>query len=390
MFSKMNVASKKKLRIGIDARCLEWQRGAVARYLLNCFEYWSKNPVQHEYILYFQSQIPNDEILNQAGFSKRLISGPAFLRSRRILCEQILFPNALKKDKLDVFFAPWYTAPLFLKPPLVLALWDISYSTHPEHYSLSNCVSLGYFSRKSAKKAHHVITCSNYDASQISKFYSVEKNMISILRLAAESKFFPGDRAESIRKVVEKYHLPSKFLLSMGVIYSRRCVDKLILAFKNIIEQQPDLGFVVVGKNETSPYIDIAKEMQSLVDAGKGIYLKWLPEEDLVDFYRAAEYFICFSTVDGETIMLKEAMQCGTPVISSELLRGTIGNIGHIVADPNSPDEISVTLKKALSSEGKSRNQLSAEGLVWMQKFSWQDVANHTLKILETTAGVYK
>ena len=41
------------MKIGIDARCLEWGRGGVARYLINMLKIWPKITNKHHFILYF-------------------------------------------------------------------------------------------------------------------------------------------------------------------------------------------------------------------------------------------------------------------------------------------------------------------------------------------------
>ena len=54
------------MKIGIDARCLEWNRGGVARYLVNVLTDWALDEDSvHRYVLYFQNKIPDDSNSNQ-------------------------------------------------------------------------------------------------------------------------------------------------------------------------------------------------------------------------------------------------------------------------------------------------------------------------------------
>ena len=91
--------------IGIDARCLEWSRGGVSRYLVNMLQLWPEMMAQHKFILYFQNKIPEDDFLRHPFYELKLLKGPEFLKSRRIFAEQILMPRQLHKDKLDLFFS---------------------------------------------------------------------------------------------------------------------------------------------------------------------------------------------------------------------------------------------------------------------------------------------
>jgi glycosyltransferase involved in cell wall biosynthesis len=82
--------------------------------------------------------------------------------------------------------------------------------------------------------------------------------------------------------------------------------------------------------------------------------------------------------------MLKEAMQCGTPVISSSLLEGTIGGVGRIIKDPTNVHQTSLELKAALDMSDIERNRMIKEGLSWVSQFSWEKVAHKSLSFLES------
>ena len=65
------------IKIGIDARCLEWGRGGVARYLVNVLTDWALDKdSENRYVLYFQNKIPEDDFLKSDNFELRLIKGP--------------------------------------------------------------------------------------------------------------------------------------------------------------------------------------------------------------------------------------------------------------------------------------------------------------------------
>lgn len=372
------------MKIGIDARCLEWKRGGVSRYLINILKLWPQLTASHRFVLYFQNYIPDDDFLHHPIFELKLLKGPKVLRSHRILAEQFLMPSQLKSDNLDLFFATWYTAPLlYHSAKTVVAAWDISYSTHPKHYSLVHRISLGYFSRKSCERADGVITCSVFDAEQIEKYYAVSPQNILTVYLAADDRFKQERNHSEIDRVRKKYKLPSRFILSMGVIHNRRNVDVIINSFAQLKNEFQEFSLVVIGRNSTLPYIDIESMMRPMIQQGRALYLPWAEDEDLPALYQAAHTYICTSTVDGETIMLKEAMQSGTPVITSPLLRGTIGGHGLIIEEPQSLSNTIDILRTAMGDD-LERNHRIQEGVEWNRQISWERVANETLAFLES------
>jgi glycosyltransferase involved in cell wall biosynthesis len=372
------------LKIGIDARCLEWGRGGVARYLINMLKIWPKITTKHHFILYFQNYIPDDDFLRNPLFHLKLLEGPKFLRSHRILAEQFLMPNQLKKDNLNLFFATWYSSPLMYPGnKTIVAAWDISYSTHPKHYSWVHRISLGYFSRKSCERAAGVVTCSDFDAKQIEKYYVVPSKKILTVYLAADHRFKPKPDKKEITRVTEKYKLPSKFILSMGVIHNRRNIDVIINSFEQLKDEVRNYSLVVIGRNSTQPHIDIKGMMKKMIKEGRALYIPWFEDEDLPALYHAAHCYICTSTVDGETLMLKEAMQSGTPVITSPLLKGTIGGHGLIIKDPENVLNTTQVLRIATGQDFE-RNQRIKNGIKWTQNISWERAANESLAFLES------
>ena len=372
------------MKIGIDTRCLEWRRGGVSRYLISMLKLWPQLATKHRFILYFQNYIPDDDFLRHPNFELKLLKGPKVLRSHRILAEQFLMPSQLKSDKLDLYFATWYTAPLFYRSvKTVIAAWDISYSTHPKHYSWVHRISLGYFSRKSCERAAGVITCSEFDAEQIEKHYNVPPENILTVCFAADQRFKPERNQSEIDRVRKKYNLPSCFILSLGVIHNRRNVDVIINSFSQVKDDFPEFSLVVIGRISTNPYINIEGMMKQIIQEKRALYLSWIDDDDLPALYQAAHTYICTSTVDGETFMLKEAMQSGTPVITSPLLKGTIGGHGLIIEDPTSINNTIDILRIAMDQD-PGRDQRIEDGIKWNRQISWERAANESIAFLES------
>jgi glycosyltransferase involved in cell wall biosynthesis len=372
------------MRIGVDARCLEWPEGGPARYLVNMLKLWPQMNGQHRFVLFFQNRIPEDDFLHNGRFELVLMRGPKILKSRRIVGEQVLMPHYIRRSKVDLFFTPWYSAPLArCCPKKVVGCWDVSANTHPSHYTILERISFGFFSPRSCRQADGIITCSRYDARQIERYFGVPSQRIRVVAFAADNKFRPGDDPAQVEAFRRRCGFPQKYILYMGIIIKRRNVDVIIDAFTDICRDYPDVGLVVVGRNATIPFVDIEAKMRPLIDAGRGFYLRRAPEEDVVDFYRGAWYYISTSTTDGESLMLKEAMQCGTPVITSPLLEETVGGNAVILEDPTDRRQTADIFRRVIPDQGL-RNRCAAEGQQWMKTLSWERAARESLEFIET------
>lgn len=374
------------MKIGIDARCVEphWPIGGPGRYLLNMLKYWPRMAPQHQYVLFFQNQVPKADYLDYENVESVLIKGPRLLKSRRILGEQLLMPWALRKHKPDVYFTPWYSAPLVtFGVKVVVGAWDIACSTHPSHSTLSDIIAFAGFMPFSCRKADGLLTCSQFDARQIETHFGVPVERICVVPYAADEKFSPSDDFRHLASFRQKYGLPDQYILSMGVILTRRNVNVLIDAFMDVHAKYPNVGLVVVGKNLTMPHVDIEQMMKPLIKKGRGCYLIRAPEEDIVDFYRAAWYYVCTSTVDGESLMLKEAMRCGTPVVTSPLLKETVGGNAVILEDPTDRRQTAEVLERIFAVR-ELRDQYGRDGMRWMQALTWEKVAANSLRFIES------
>jgi|GEM_PF-2147904 len=376
------MATKKYINIGIDARCLEWQIGGVGKYLINFLKNLPNINTKYKFFLYFDSKIPDYDFLFHESFTLRIVKSPSFLKSRSTLKYLFFTANQVRKDDLDLFFCTWFWSPFFMgKIKKIVAAWDISFTSHPSHFSIRTRYISHFLSKKSCQKAEGVITCSEYDAQQISDFYGVSIDKICVVYLAADDCFDIRESKEQLDAIRRKYDLPNKFILSLGAIYTRRNIDKIIHAFHAIKDAYPDFGLVIVGKNHTQPYIDIIKLLNPLVKQKRAVYLGRIDDEELPSLYQAAYTYICTSTVDGETIQLKEAMKSGVPVITSTLLEKTIGGNGFIIADPTSIEETAAVIKHVINHNGNFE-ELIKNAVVWNNNISWKKISIKTLKFM--------
>ena len=136
-----------EMRIGIDARELCGKPTGVGRHLSGLLGAWSADPAasRHTFVLYAHDDITPRRFRtrNCAGFRAR--PAPAW--------EQFALPEAANADRLDVFFAPGYTAPLLLNTPTVLLVHDISFAAHPEWFRWKEGLRRRWLTRWSCEHA---------------------------------------------------------------------------------------------------------------------------------------------------------------------------------------------------------------------------------------------
>jgi glycosyltransferase involved in cell wall biosynthesis len=104
--------------------------------------------------------------------------------------------------------------------------------------------------------------------------------------------------------------------------------------------------------------------------------------------YTEANWYIQPSWYEGFGLPVLEAMQCGTPVVSS-----TGGSLTEIVGDaavtfdPKVQGALTVALEKALAMPESKRLELVAKGLHQASRFSWKQAAEETVKVYRSVVS---
>ena len=372
------------MKIGIDAHCLEEPRTGVGRYLINILEKAALTPhlkSNLQFYLYFKKQIPLDKILNNPIFTKRVLNLPGN-RSSFSIYFLLLLPWHLKKDRVDLAFFPSYMIPISYFGKSVITIHDLAYEAHPELFALRYRIPYRVFSRYGCYLAKKILAVSNFAKEEIIKYYHTDPDKIIVTYLGIDQKFKVIDNQGSLNQIKSKYQIKDKFIFYLGQIFNRRHVYESMMAFEKIAGQFKDYQFLIVGKNRTSPFIDIERAVKLINQKLKRqaiLRQQYVPEEDLVLLYNAAYLSFYLSDYEGFGLPPLEAMACATPVITSNLtaLKETAGPAAILIENPKNIDEIAQAIKKTLTDQAYY-HALVKNGLERVKFFSWQKCAETT------------
>lgn len=358
--------------IAIDCRMLEREKGGLYVILSNMLESLSGIDDGNIYHLFFDKLPDPLTVKKSKKFIYRKILGPLWLKRSFVFTTQILLPISLARDKFDLFYSPYYFGPIFSTAKKnIISPWDISYSTHPHHYSLKIRLLLHILSKLTCRRANGLVTCSEYDKDVIAKTYKIISNKIFVLPLSVDSYYFERVDDNNLRNYLMDCNIKkNKYILSIGTIYNRRNVDVLINAFKSISKDNPGLSLVVVGRNMTNPYINFEQLIFSNGLQRVVLHMERATDAELRMLYQGAMYTYCTSTVDGETIIIKESLASGTPVITNNLLINSVNGNAVICKDPTSVETVERTLHSAISNYDANLIQ-AMRGREYVKNLTW-------------------
>jgi glycosyltransferase involved in cell wall biosynthesis len=228
-----------------------------------------------------------------------------------------------------------------------------------------------------------IITVSEFSKKDILKFFPIDENKIFVTPLAADKKYTPIDKVYCRNFLRDTYKLTDPFILYLGGFSERKNVASALTAFSKVYKDlNKKYKLVIVGgyKDASQQLVKLTNELKIDSDV---IFTGFVPEEHLPIFYNGCDTFIYPSFYEGFGLPPLEAMNCGTPVIASNLtsIPEVVGD-GGILINPYDISEISFAIGNLLSNE-KLREELSYKALKRASEFSWQNTAHNTLKVYE-------
>jgi glycosyltransferase involved in cell wall biosynthesis len=232
------------------------------------------------------------------------------------------------------------------------------------------------------------VTCiSENTKNDFCNYTGMNPARVFVTPLAAAAHFFPVNNKNIIRETIKKYQIPDRpYLLSLCTLEPRKNLSFLIRCFAKIILENSsiDLNLVLVGVSgwKNNDIFKTAQKNPLLKD--RIIFTGYIPDEDLSAIYSGATAFIYPSLYEGFGLPPLEAMQCGTPVITSNTssLPEVVGDAG-IMINPTDEDALCQAILTIIQ-DSQLRKTLSEKGLERAQQFSWSKCAEETVKVYHT------
>lgn len=109
----------------------------------------------------------------------------------------------------------------------------------------------------------------------------------------------------------------------------------------------------------------------------------YFPHENFAKLYAGADACVFPATNEGVGLPILEAMACGIPVICSD--SGALKEVGGDVPlyfNSDNPDEIAASMQRVVE-DSELRSKMIQEGLVWSNKFQWENTIDQTLECIK-------
>lgn len=285
-------------------------------------------------------------------------------------------------EQSTLFHNICYT-PCNLQECQVITLFDLSHrlarETHPNH----RVQYLDRLMRELEQGKQQIITISHSVKNEISQHYAIDPGRIHVTPLAANSSYRP--RAESdCSAVLLKYGLLHRsFLLCVATLEPRKNLDAVLRAYQALPKGlQTEYPLVLAGARGWKDS-KLSRRMKKLQTEGLVKYLGYVAQADLPLLYSSAKLFVYPSLYEGFGLPLLEALQSGTPCITSN--QGALAEVSSGAAVEICPSEISA-ISDAISNllhNDQLCCKLVERGQQRAKIFSWDATIEKTWSVYE-------
>lgn len=348
------------MKIGIDGRDIgkKFLTG-TGRFTYNLIKALSKDESGNEYIVYFNQYSGLNSVPHN-------ISVRSIKEGNTVIWDQFKLAGHIKKDRIDIFFSPYYKIPVASRCLKIITIHD----------------TINIEKKKSVRKTHkfftdkadRIATVSEYSKQEIIKNLAIDENKIFVINQAISESFFPREK-EAIKDKVKKYGIRDKYILFVGNFSPHKNLKILVEAYKNIKKELiKEYQLIIVAKKPPGYSGEYEKE--------EGVkIIDFVEENDFPFLYSGASLFIFPSLKEGFGLPPLEAMACGCPVLSSDIptSRDNLGNAAMFF-DPYDKQMFSDKIEEFLIS-GESE-KLKTKGLERVKLFTYERMSKDFKTIL--------
>lgn len=364
------------MRIGIDARLYGARNRGIGQYIEQLITHLEKIDQNNDYFIFLKKE-------NWSDFQ------PANPRFQKVLAdyhwygfaEQIFFPFKIWRTKLDLMHFPHWNVPLFCPCPFIVTIHDLILFEYPDRRASTLPLALyqikyllhRFIVKNAARRAQKIIAVSSYTKQQIIKYLDVLPEKIDVI-------YEGGGMAPTACPATAIAPLP--YLLYVGSAYPHKNLERLILAFKEILKKNPQYSLILVGRNDF-----FCQKLKNFVEAmgltEKIIFWGEAASPDLKNIYQFASLFVFPSYAEGFGFPPLEAMANAVPVVSSNVASlPEILSQAALYFNPYSLNDIIEKIQEALDNQ-ELRTKLIQLGKQQIQKYSWTKCSQQTLAVYQ-------
>jgi len=298
-------------------------------------------------------------------------------------------PRVEWTTRFDAFFAPNYIPPATRTKGLVVTVHDLAFKILPETAPHANRFWHRYF-EDSLAQAAEIITVSEATRHDLCEIYDIQPERVTAILSGVDLDVFQRASDEAIASVRADFGIDGPYLLFVGGLEPRKNLRMLLRAFSHLpADIRPTLVLAgapvhwIPGGPEimTSAMRALPSEVSDRV-----VLTGYVSEAQKVALLSGAKALVYPSVYEGFGMPVLEAMAVGTPVLTSNLSSlPEVAGEDAVLVDPYETSSIAEGMQSLLTDDAL-RSRLREAGLARAQRFTWEETARQTAKVLHRAA----
>lgn len=367
------------MRIGFDATALPAEPVGAGRYIVRLARALAVQGAEHELTIFVQR--PRRALIDTPPLQNvHWVETGEIRPALRLLWEQTILPQLVRRLNLDLLHSPHYTRPLFLPCASVVTFHDMTFFLYPQLHTRAKRIFFPWMMRRSAHLAQAIIADSESTYRDAMQILGIPAEKITTVPLGIGEEFQPISDARLLQDCRQRYNLPERFVLYVGLVEPRKNLPLLLQAYARLAQQDDPPPLVVVGRMGWM-YEDVFRQIESLQLQQRVQFTGYVPDQDLPLVYNLAQCLLYPSRYEGFGFPPLEAMACGTPVITtaSSAMQDQVGEAGLLV--PPQDEQALFQAMRRLLHDRALQEELSRRGREQASKFTWEQTAFKTLQV---------
>lgn len=375
------------MKIGIDISIQCMPRSGIGQYQYNLLKNLFLIDKENTYYLYAFNYRWRHKF-NQLQFKAdnyRLKVTPLPQRLTTLWWLFMRYPNLeMVTEPCDVYQTSEICIQPTKKGKIIAFIHDLTTIFYPEYHLKQNIFFYNRRFRDIEKYADGVLTNSKNTKRDILKYLNIRPEKVLVTPFGANETFSPLQKEETT-KILSRHGIDDPYILFVGTLEPRKNIKTLIMAFNKVKQQiQCPHKLILVGQPGWF-YEEIMQAHESSAFKEDILFKGYVADEDLPAFYNGADVFVYPSFYEGFGMPILEAMQCGTPVITSNTSSlPEVGGNACLYIDPRSQKDLEQKLYQVIS-DTELQKKLSQKGMERAKHFSWKKCAQETLRAYKTT-----
>jgi len=211
-----------------------------------------------------------------------------------------------------------------------------------------------------------------------------------------DHRFYPVSEA-SRSAIRQRLGFEGKVILAIGRLARNKGYDLLIDSFALVAGRVPDailhlaVGGSAMNENEQTILQELHERAEMTGHAGRIHFGSFIADEDMADYYRAADLFVLSSRYEPFGMTAIEAMASGTPTVVTVhggLYRALSFGRHALFADPFDREDLGIMMAKVFR-HPRLRTRLARMGAHKARSlFTWTGIAHQLVAAVEQRASV--